>query len=131
MVNANQTPTTISNRGLPLLSAVAYPKEIDVALISQCRSHMDAIRLCIHASNLSNQAVCDELGIDKGHWSRIMQGRAYFPNSKLPDLMRLCGNIAPLQYLASAMGYQIMRDPKEQKRAELLKQLAELDRAAA
>lgn len=110
---------------------MSAPKSLPDILIEDCRNHLDSIRLCIHCINLSNQAVCDELGIDKGHWSRIMQGRAYFPNSKLPDLMRLCGNIAPLQYLASAMGYQIMRDPKEQKRAELLKQLAELDRAAA
>lgn len=124
-VNAMQPDATIRKQGsLPLLSAMTAPKELPSELVMQCRSHLDAIRLCIHASNMSNQAVCDELGIDKGHWSRILQGRAHFPSSKEPDLMRLCGNVAPLQYLAGAMGYQITKDDSRAREEALEAELA-------
>lgn len=117
-------------RNLPLLAAVTAPIELPMEIVQHCLNHLDAIRLCINTSNRSHQSVCDDLGIDKGHWSRIMSGRAHFPTRKLPDLMRLCGNIAPLQWLAGAMGYVIKKDDVSKRKAELLAELAEIERAA-
>jgi hypothetical protein len=56
--------------------------------------------------------------------------RASLPLRKLPDLMRLCGNLAPLQWLARSMGFDMYEDAKSKRRAELQEELARLKRAA-
>ena len=88
---------------------------------------LDSIHLCIHLSRKKNYALCDELGIDRGHWTRMMQGAAHFPPNKLHDLMSLCGNFAPLQWLSRSMGIPLAVDPKSEKRARLLRELELLD----
>ncbi len=84
------------------------PELADWSLIKKCSSRLDAIRLCIQLSALSNEAVGDLLGIDKGNFSRMMNGRANFPDAKSVKLMELCGNYAPLQYEAWACGFELV-----------------------
>lgn len=116
---------------MPFLGAVKGPQMASADLVAKCHHRLDAIRLCVQLSGLSNEVICESLGIDKGHWSRIMQGRAHFPDAKSLDLMRLCGNYAPMQFEAMAMGFQLFRDPKAQRRAELEAELAALNSEAA
>lgn len=117
-------------REMPFLSAAKAPTLAPVELVSACRHRLDAIRLCIQLSRLSAQRIAEELGIDPGHMTRIMQGKAHFPDAKSCDLMRLCGNVAPMQYEAMAMGYQLSQDAKAQRKAELMAELAALEAAA-
>lgn len=117
-------------REIPIVSAARRPVEVDRSLVSACRHRLDAIRLCIQLSGLSNEIVASELGLDKGHLSRIMQGKAYFPDTRTVRLMELCGNIAPMQWEAHAMGYQLSADSKAQRKAELLAELAQIESAA-
>lgn len=117
-------------REIPILSETRRHKEVDTQLLSMCRHRLDAIRLCIQMSGLSHEIVAEELGLDKGHLCRILQGKAYFPDTKTVQLMTLCGNVAPMQWEALAMGYQLSADAKAQRKAELLAELAALDRAA-
>ena len=117
-------------REMPFLSATESPKHAPCELVTACRHRLDAIRLCIQLSRLPLSRVGDELGIDPGHMTRIMQGRAHFPDSKSCDLMRLCGNIAPMQYEAQAMGYQLSQDERETRRRQLQAELAALEAAA-
>lgn len=117
-------------REMPFLSATPSPVAAPAELVAACRHRLDAIRLCVQLSRLPMQRVADELGIDPGHMTRIMQGRAHFPDAKSCDLMRLCGNIAPMQYEAQAMGYQLAQDERETRRRQLQAELAALDAAA-
>lgn len=116
-------------REIPMMSAVRRPKEVDPQLLEMCRHRLDAIRLCIQLSGLTHETISDQLGMDKGHLCRILQGRAHFPDAKSVKLMELCGNIAPMQYEAMAMGYQLSADCKAQRKAELLAELAALEAA--
>ena len=56
--------------------------------------------------------------------------RAHFPDAKSCDLMRLCGNIAPIQYEAHAMGYELAHDEKAERVRQLKAELAALEAAA-
>lgn len=116
------TPSIIRNQGadmqreMPFLSSAPAPTFAPSELVGACRNRLDAIRLCIQLSRLPLQRVGEELGIDPGHMTRIMQGKAHFQDAKSCDLMRLCGNVAPMQYEAMAMGYQLSQDAKAQRR---------------
>lgn len=74
------------------------PVFIDEAIVQMCRDELDAVNLCIDLSRMSDETLCERLGIDKGHWSRMRKGRAHFPTAKRIALMQLAGNWAPLQY---------------------------------
>ena len=117
-------------REMPFLSSTDAPKAAPVELVAAFRHRLDAIRLCVQLSRLPLSRVCDEMGIDPGHMTRIMQGRAHFPDAKSCDLMRLCGNIAPMQYEAHAMGYELAHDEKADRIRQLKAELAALEAAA-
>lgn len=117
-------------REMPFMSVAASPVAAPGELVAACRHRLDAIRLCIQLSRLPLNRVADELGIDCGHMTRIMQGRAHFPDAKSCDLMRLCGNIAPMQYEAHEMGYELAQDEKAERVRQLKAELAALEAAA-
>lgn len=83
---------------MPMPGAVRSLSLAPMELIEVCRHRLDAIRLCVQLSSLSHEHVAKKLGMDKSHFSRIMQGKAYFPDTKTIQLMELCGNIAPTQF---------------------------------
>lgn len=117
-------------REMPFFNQAKPPAMVQEALLATCRNRLDAIRLCVQLSSLSNEVISESLGIDKGHFSRIMQGKAHFPDSKSIELMYLCGNYAPMQYEAMICGFQLYKDPKEQRKAELRAELESLENAA-
>ena len=96
-----------SQRLIPTLAESVAPVEVDAALVEKCDSMLDAIHLCVYLSRLPHEVLCKRLGIDKGHWSRMLQSQAHFPPNKIVPLMNLCGNYAPLQWLAFASGFEI------------------------
>lgn len=97
------------------LSAVAYPElalvrkaekvEVSLSLVTRQKTMCGAIALCVQLSGLDDKEVYMTLGIDAGHWTRIMKGDAHFPVNKLDELMDLCGNESPLLWLAHCRGY--------------------------
>ena len=80
--------------------------------------------LCVHLSRLANEEIARRLGIDKSHWTRIMQGRGNLPARKRTPLMSICGNIAPIQYEAMRFGRQLKVHDVEREEKELLDRLA-------
>jgi hypothetical protein len=114
-------------REMPFVGNSKPPQLVADSLIIKCRHRLDAIRLCIQLSDYSNETIAENLGIDKGHFSRIMQGKAWFPDTKSVQLMNLCGNYAPLQYEAQATGFKLFKDTVAQRKEELLLELAALD----
>lgn len=119
-----------SQREIRLLGEVRSPDYVEMKLLAQCETLLQAIHLCVQLSRYKHYTVADKLGIDRGHWSRMMQDQAHFPTNKLAALMQLCGNYAPLQWLAKATGQEIAIDQRELRRQQLRRELAELENAA-
>lgn len=105
------------------------PQAVSADLLRLCKTRLDAIRLCVQLSGYSRDLICEELEIDKGHFSRMMSGRAHFPDAKSIDLMRLCGNYAPVQFEAMELGLDLRKDDKQARINELRRQLAEAEAA--
>ena len=126
-VATSQSP----QREMRMLGEARRPDYVEMKLLAQCETLLQAIHLCVHLSRLPHYAISERLGIDRGHWTRMMQGQAHFPTNKLTDLMRLCGNYAPLQWLARATGQEIAIDQRELRRQQLRAELAELEGVAA
>ena len=113
-------------REMPMLAQMESPGRVREDIIAQCDTLLDAIHICVQLAKIPHKAVAKRLGIDPGHFTRMMQGRAHFPDAKSVELMRVCGNYAPMQYEAWACGFQLFADPKEQRRQELLEELERL-----
>lgn len=111
------------------LSLVRTPDRTDVPLdiVTRQPSLSKAIALCIQFSGLLDKEILLALGIDAGHWSRIVKGDAHFPTNRLSDLMDICGNDAPLMWLAHARGYGlvVLRTESERRAEEAERRLAE------
>lgn len=87
-------------------------QDVDIASIRKQPTLTAAIKLCITMGGFeSEKSLYIPLGIDAGHWSRMLKGDAHFPQDKLRPLMDLCGNEAPLVWLADVSGYELQ--PKE------------------
>lgn len=90
------------------------PVNLDMALIKAIRSPEQAISLCFNQSGLTVEEVAEKLACDKSTMSRIINGRASLPERKRIAFMRVCGNRAPLQFEAHAMGVSLtQRSPED------------------
>jgi hypothetical protein len=110
-----------------MMGAVQEPKKVEDWQLASCHDLLDAIHLCIHLSRRKHYDIAESLGIDRGHWTRMMQGQAHFPTRKLGQLMKACGNYAPMQFLARESGFQLFEDPIAMEKAKLKRRLAELE----
>lgn len=89
---------------------------VDCDLIERLPNFTSALKLCKELSGHANdKPIYMGLDIDPGQWTRIMGGQAHFPHEKLRKYMlEVCGNIAPLLWLAHACGM----DPRSIKRKQ-------------
>jgi hypothetical protein len=113
-------------REMPMASVVKRTTNAPEELLTLCNNELEAVQLCIQLANLPDKKLKSELGIDPGHWTRIMDGTAHFPTSKLCHLQRLCGNTALLQYMAKELGFTVYEDAKAKRKAELEAELKAL-----
>lgn len=114
---------------MALLAVQPKPRKVEEALLRTCQSLLDAIHLCIHLSKFPHYVIAEKLGVDRGHWTRIMQSQAHFPTNKLKTLMEFCGNYAPMQWLARETGFELFEDAKAKRKEELRRELQELEAA--
>lgn len=120
----------MNQRTMPFLGEARKATLAPIELVKNCRHRLDAIRLCVQLSSLPNEAVARELSIDKGHWTRMMQGQAHFPDAKSIELMNVCGNYAPMQFEALKTGFDLVEQSKDVRVRELEAELEQL-RASA
>lgn len=99
----SKTLQAVEHPELPL-ARKAEPADIPLDLVARQPSLSAAIALCVQLSGLEDKEVYLSLDVDAGHWSRVMKGEAHFPVNKLNALMDLCGNEAPLMWLANSRG---------------------------
>lgn len=91
-------------REIPVHGEVRKLKDAPMELLKLCDDELGAIHLCIQLSPFTHDYIGKKLGIDKGHFSRMMSGTAGFPTQKRIQLMELCGNRAPVQYEVMQIG---------------------------
>jgi hypothetical protein len=106
----NQSQPNTPDRQLPGVAVGEVKPTVlaDWALVQKCKDPLEAIILCVQLSDYSYETVAEKLGIDKGNFTRMMQGRANFPDRRRIQLMQVCGNYAPLQYDAWACNFQLV-----------------------
>jgi predicted DNA-binding protein (UPF0251 family) len=107
-------------REMPVHGEPKKIKHVPSELLQMSDDELDAVRLCIQLSRFTQDYIGKQLSIDKGHFSRIMSGSAGFPTAKRVQLMKLCGNRAPVQFEAAEVGCVLVETAEfEQMRAEL------------
>lgn len=122
--------SNLSQREMPFLAVVKPLEEVPLDFIKACNSELEALNLCMNLSRLPDEAIRDELGIDKGHFSRIRKGRGNFPPNKRVALMNFCGNLAPVQYEAWKVGRDLVERSKDARIRELQQEIDRLKVAA-
>lgn len=80
---------------------------LDFDFIKDIPSVWEAVRISIRLSKKPEKHFYGELGIDKAHWSRIMNEQAHIPMDKLVHFMQFCGNQVLLHWLAYHLGYEV------------------------
>lgn len=116
----SSTPADV--RQIPLVERRERIK-VDAVLVHRQRSMLAAVQLCLQAAGIADKEAHLALGIDAGHWSRILKGDAHFPLHLLGPLMDLAGNEAPLEWLANSRGYELR--PLETETARQLREAQE------
>lgn len=127
----SKVSTPVVDRQIPIVER-GDPIDVDASLVHRQPSLIAAIQLCLQAAGIADKEACLSLGIDAGHWSRILRGDAHFPLHLLGPLMDMAGNEAPLEWLAHSRGYELRPLETElQRRVRVLEeQLAEERRRA-
>lgn len=82
----------------------AVQRPVSDEVVFACRTFAAAIALAVNVSGLEEKELYLALGIDAGHWTRIMKGDAHFPVNKMNDFCDLVGNEIPLQWWANSRG---------------------------
>ena len=99
---------------LRLIGEVKTPRIEPLSLISGLPGFRASLRWGINASGMEQQGVADALRIGHGDFSRMLSEARIgarprnFPADSLPDFMRVTNTLAPLQWLASAMGKDLI-----------------------
>jgi len=119
--------TAVDPRQTPLPLEAGPVSEETVRMLSSMAA---AIDLCIRASGRDPKTVYMDLEFDKGHWSRILHGQAHYPSGRLVELMELCGNEIPLEWLAwqRGRGTHRLESELERENRELREQVARMER---
>lgn len=107
--------------------------QVSPDVIARLPSMSAAIRLCVEVSGLNEKAIYTQLGIDAAVWSRIKSGQSHFPQDRLNELMDICGNEIPLEWLAWSRGKGLHLLESEAERQMRLKdeEIAELKQKLA
>lgn len=125
----SKTMRSVDHPELPL-ARTADRVDVPLELVVKQPSFAGAIALCVQLSGLEDKEVYLALEIDAGHWSRIMKGDAHFQVNKLNDLMDMCGNEAPLMWLANSRGYGlVILKTEAERRAEAAERALEEERS--
>lgn len=96
-------------QALTILGKVKPLENVPNQLISKCKTKLDAIRLMVQLSGLSNEYICDSCNIQPAQFTRMMQGRANIPaDGRYTSLLNICGNDAVIQWEAMQFGFKLV-----------------------
>lgn len=111
-------------RSMAFFGHVRGPIEADTEFIRRA-SWDGCMRYAVQRSGMDDYEVADEMHMSHGNISKILKGTAGLWGQRLVTFMRVTESIAPLQWLAEQMGYELRQKAPNQRIAELE---AELER---
>ena|ERR1700722_506988 len=76
-------------------------------LIKEIPNIHEAFNVCVRKSGKTEKLIYLEIGMDAGHWSRCRTGQAHLPPDKWVPIMKICGNMIPLMFLAYQCGFEL------------------------
>lgn len=98
-----------TQQALALMGVARRPVLTEQWLIDRLPDAHEALLCQYRQSGMTEQAVGDALGLDKGHQSRVLNGGAHFPTRKLRALQDVTGSVAMAQWLADRAGYRLVK----------------------
>lgn len=110
-------------------SAKRTPLPLDVSTLQSKPTFLAALKYVIQCGNFAREKeLFQELGIDKGNWSRMMSGDASFPQDKEELLQELCGNDGLVIWRAYRKGKGVydLQEAKDKRIAQLEQDNAQL-----
>lgn len=83
--------------------------EVPDSLIAACKTAKAALRLSAEISGLQRKEIAFNLGMQEAHLSRILSDmdgseERHFPENKILQYMKICGNHVYLRWLAIQVG---------------------------
>jgi hypothetical protein len=114
---------------LELLSPRPKPQaHVSDEVVRKQPSMSAAIDLSIRAAGMEPKEAYISLGIDKGVWTRIMNGDAHYPHEKFTTLEDITGNDIPLRYLALRKNRELkpMKSALEEQLAAVIAEKEEM-----
>lgn len=103
------------------------PNPVPGEVIFRQKTFLDSVRLAVNVSGLEEKEIYISLGIDAGHWTRMMKGEAHFPMQKCNEFCELVENNIPLEWWAHSRGMGLHMLATEAEK-QMLKLQDELDR---
>lgn len=108
------------------MNQLGFPSEVTAIEIARETTLGGSIALCARAAGLEPKQVQAELKTDKAQWSRWESGAEGIVWPKFEALMDLCGNEAPLLWMAQARGFDLAsmrkRESETQRENRLLRE---------
>lgn len=109
---------------------IALPVSVSPEQIARKKSLGSAIELCAELAGYElDKTLQQELGVDKGQFSRWLSGQEGIQWAKFSSLMDACGNDAPLLWMLHQRGYDISSLRKRESETERALRTAQEDLA--
>ena len=119
-----------SQAGLALVGSVPGPQVLDTFVVDRA-TFSGVLAEAARHSGLDDQQIAEELHICTGYMSRFMRGVAQQWAKRLVLFMRTTQSLAPLQWIASQMGCDVVqRSTAAARIRELEAELQDLRRVA-
>lgn len=100
----------------------------EVSLAGTMEGAVDMARI---RGGYTHETLGARLGYSRAGVTMFQTRKRLWNYRALVDLMRVTGDLGPLQWMAAQIGAQVSADPREQRRAKLRAELQQLDQEDA
>lgn len=87
-----------------------------------------ALRFAAQRAGIDDFEIADEMHISHGYMSKVLKGVAGLYGRKLVRFCQITGSVAPLQWMADQLGYELRAKAPETEVERLRRRVAELER---
>jgi hypothetical protein len=112
---------------LPLIGAVPTPVLADPDFIARA-SWEGALRFAAQRAGMDDFEIADQMHISHGYMSKALKGVAGWYGRRLVLFCRITGSVAPVQWMADQLGYELKPKAPESEVERLKRRVAELER---
>lgn len=114
-------------RGMGFVALLPQPALADPEFVSRA-SWEGTLRYAVQRSGKDDFEVADEMAMSHGYMSKVLKGVAGMYGKRLVKFMQLTGSVAPLQWMAEQVGYELTKKAPESETDRLRRELADAQR---